>query len=118
MLKYNAKMYFGKGIKNATDMVQKVKENSNKNNYERVQFSIRMFKKRLRGKVWSITLQDENCYGDLQINFAWKDYLKGKIVHSMTDCEQIFNEAFYCQIEMEKEMMFVFEVLPEEFVTY
>ena len=87
MLKYNAKLFFGKGIKNAEEMVKKIKENKNKTNYERMQFSIRMFKKRLRGKVWSITLKDENCYGDLEINFFWKDYLKGKIVHAMTDCE-------------------------------
>jgi hypothetical protein len=46
-----------------------------------------MFKKRLRGKVLSITLKDENCYGDLEINFVWKDYLKGKIIHTMTDCD-------------------------------
>ncbi len=75
-----------------------------------------MFKKNLRGKINGINLKEENCYGDLLVNFVWKDYLKGTIAHSMTDCYDIFDQQFFCLIETEKEILFAFEVLPENFV--
>ena len=112
LLKHSARLYFAQGVKSAAEMLEKVRKGP-KNNYERVQFSVRMFRKRLRGHIISINLKEEDCFGDLEVSFVWKDYLKGKIVHPMTDCEEVFDKGFYCLFEMEKETMLVFEVLPE-----
>lgn len=44
-----------------------------------------MFSKRLRGKIQSINLRDEICFGDFEVVFEWKDFLKGKIEHNLSD---------------------------------
>jgi hypothetical protein len=57
MLRYNVKLYFGLGIKDVTTMVEKVHKKTMKN-MERVEFFIRMFKKRLRGKIDCLNLKE------------------------------------------------------------
>ena len=99
MQKNSAKLYFGKGkgIKNISKMLEKIKSSSSN---EKTFFCIKMFKKRLRGSLTSINLREEACFGDFTISFQWKDYLKGKIIHPMDDCQYIFDNNFTCLVEM------------------
>ena len=64
MLKYNTKIYFGKGFNSAAEMAERYKKAAKRDNLEKVSFSVRMFKKRLRGQMLSINLKEENTYGD------------------------------------------------------
>lgn len=63
MLKSNTRLYFGKGFKNLTDMISILKKNSRV--YKKIEFCVHMFGKRMRGRIMSINLKDEVCYGDL-----------------------------------------------------
>lgn len=56
-------------------MAELYKRNCDKAPTEAISMSVRMFKKRLRGRLLTINLKEENLYGDLQINFGWRDYL-------------------------------------------
>jgi hypothetical protein len=58
----------------------------------------------------NINIKNQKCYGDLMISFQWKDYLKGKIKSKIDQNRHIFKENFYCLIEMEKQIIFAFEV--------
>lgn len=60
-------LYFGKGFKSLGDMVSALKKSSG--NLKAIEFCIRMFSKRLRGKIQSINLRDEVCLGDLEVVF-------------------------------------------------
>ena len=81
MLKNNTRLLFGKGFKNLTEMISILKTNSN--GYKKIEFCVHMFGKRMRGRIISINLKDEVCYGDLELVFEWKDFLKGKIEHNL-----------------------------------
>ncbi len=50
-------MYFGKGIQSAMEMAELYKKNSDKPPTEAISMSIRMFKKRLRGRLLTINLK-------------------------------------------------------------
>jgi hypothetical protein len=91
MLKYRTKLYFAKGFKYLTEMAEKIKQ-APKISHDKIEFSIRMFKKQLRGKIRCLNLKEEHCYGDLEISFCWKDHLRGKIIHPMTNCDEVFDE--------------------------
>lgn len=64
-----------------------------------------------------VNLKEENTYGDFQVTFSWRDFLKGKIEHDVTQAEDVFDETFYCLLQMERELLFVFDVTPKDFVT-
>lgn len=50
------------------------------------------------------------------MNFSWRDFLKGKIEHDVTQADDVFDGTFYCLLEMERELLFVFDVTPKDFV--
>ena len=56
-----------------------IKQNNSKPNKQKMSFVVNMFKKKLRGRISSINLRDEYCFGDCSIKFEWKDYLQGRI---------------------------------------
>jgi hypothetical protein len=37
----------------------------------------------MRGRISSISMRDEFCFGDFEIVFEWIDFLKGKIDHDL-----------------------------------
>ena len=51
-----------------------------------IEYCVRMFSKRLRGKIHSVNLKDEVCFGDLEITFEWRDFLKGRLEHNFDEC--------------------------------
>lgn len=115
LLRYNTKIFFGKGIKNAAEMSLRCKRPP-REKPERINFSVHMFHKRLRGKLQSVNLKEENTYADFDFTFSWRDFLKGNIEHQITECDELFDSTFYCLLEMEKELLFVFEVSPTDFI--
>lgn len=46
-----------------------------------------MFSKRMRGRLQSINLRDEHCFGDFEVVFEWVDFLKGKIDQDLNEFE-------------------------------
>lgn len=85
LLKYNTKMYFGKGFKKIGHMIDIIKKKEPTK--EKIHFIVRMFAKKMRGKTSCINIKNEDCYTDFEVKFVWKDFLTGKIEHSMTDGE-------------------------------
>lgn len=76
-----------------------------------IDYCVRMFSKRMRGKIHSINLKDQICFGDLEITFEWRDFLKGRIEHSFDECEMFGDKSpFFCLLEIDQEPIFVFEV--------
>jgi hypothetical protein len=41
----------------------------------------------MRGRILSINLRDEYCFGDFEIVFEWIDFLRGKIEHNLNEYE-------------------------------
>lgn len=69
-LRYNTKMYFGKGMRSAAEMAERCKvagaiggPKSSKEP-QKTSFSVRMFKRKLRGRMMGVNLKEENTYGD------------------------------------------------------
>jgi hypothetical protein len=60
-------LYFGKGFRSIGDMFTVVKNSSAKP--KTVEYCVRMFSKRMRGRIQSINLRDEVCFGDLEMVF-------------------------------------------------
>ena len=85
MLKNNTKLYFGKGFSSISSMITVMKNRSSKN--KKIEYCLRMFSKRMRGRILSINLRDEFCFGDFEIIFEWIDFLRGKIEHNLKEYE-------------------------------
>jgi hypothetical protein len=67
MLKNSTVLYFGKGFKSMGEMMTVVK--SQPKSQKHIEYCVRMFSKRMRGKIHSVNLRDEVCFGDLEIIF-------------------------------------------------
>ena len=46
---------------------------------KKIHYCVRMFSKRMRGRLSTISLREHLCYGDFEVVFERVDYLKGKI---------------------------------------
>jgi hypothetical protein len=69
-LRHNTRMYFGKGIKSAAEMAERCKAAGaiggpkSSKEPQKTSFSVRMFRRRLRGRLMGVNLKEENTFGD------------------------------------------------------
>ncbi len=54
---------------------------------KKMHYCVRMFSKRMRGKLSTVSLRDHYCYSDFEVVFEWIDFLKGKIEHNFNEYE-------------------------------
>ncbi len=66
-MKNNTTLYFGKGFNSISSMMTVMKSKSSQT--KKIEYSIRMFSKRMRGRILSINVRDEYCYGDFEVVF-------------------------------------------------
>ncbi len=98
LFKNNTRLYFGKGFKSLSAMLTLLKNRPAKSSIQ-VDYCVKMFGKRMRGKIHSINLRDEVCYGDIEMIFEWKDFLKGRIDHNFTELDTFGDGgSFYCML--------------------
>lgn len=61
LLKHNTRLYFGKGFPSLNAMISALKQRSKP---KKIEYCVHMFRKRMRGRILSINLKDEFCFGD------------------------------------------------------
>ena len=90
--KNNGVVYFAKGLKIA-EVLQKVKTNTDK----KIAFSLKMFSKKLYGKIVSKT---NGCYGNWEVNLTWEDEMQGRIKHDLAKGKCFGPENFFILVEL------------------
>jgi len=76
--KFSTKIYFAKNFPSLTSLVSLLKSN-HQSKPSPFPFILRMFSKRMRGRINSINLREEYCVGDFEVVMEWVDFLGGRV---------------------------------------